>query len=277
MKKYIVTIIVLFVLIALSIGGYFVYSKTMTNKSNDSTTLRQKSVSEIEFASSSIIEIMNEINHIMYTKYEVVKEEISNPEAESSNTTSENTIDGSSVQENENQATEEPDWANIRSDVEDIYTDWTTILIDLTTLNVNRDNLLKFNNKLDEAIDSIEKKDKAATLLNLAGLHDLLSQYLSDFSGNGEKNTIYNIRTNVLYAYAYVESEDWNKIGENIVKAKEGFSVLMNNSLNNLNNIDIINKAYILVNELEEDSKVQNKTTFLISYRNLIEEMENIT
>ena len=276
MKKYIVTIIVLFVLIALSIGGYFVYSKTMTNKSNDGTTLRQKSISEIEFASSNLVEIMNEINNISYTKYEVVKEEISNPEADS-NTTSENTINSSSLVENNNQGNGDVDWDTVKGDVEDIYTNWTTILIDLTTLNVNRDNLLKFNNKLDETINSIEKKDKAATLLNLAGLHDLLSQYLSEFSENGEKNTIYNIRTNVLYAYAYVESEDWNKIGEHIAKAKEVFSSLINNSLNNLNNIDIINKAYILVNELEEDSKAQNKTTFLISYRNLIEEMENIT
>ena len=276
MKKYIVTIIVLFVLIALSIGGYFVYSKTMTNKSNDGTTLRQKSISEIEFASSNLVEIMNEINNISYTKYEVVKEEISNPEADS-NTTSENTINSSSLVENNNQGNGDVDWDTVKGDVEDIYTNWTTILIDLTTLNVNRDNLLKFNNKLDETINSIKKKDKAATLLNLAGLHDLLSQYLSEFSGNGEKNTIYNIRTNVLYAYAYVESEDWNKIGEHIAKVKEVFSCLINNSLNNLNNIDIINKAYILVNELEEDSRAQNKTTFLISYRNLIEEMENIT
>ena len=41
MKRYVVTIIILFALIALSIGGYFVYSKTMTNKSNDSSILKQ--------------------------------------------------------------------------------------------------------------------------------------------------------------------------------------------------------------------------------------------
>lgn len=275
MKKYIVTIIILFALIALSIGGYFVYSKTMTNKSNDSSTLKQKSISELEFASSNLVEIMNEINHITYTKYEVVKEEISNPEA-NSNTTSENTINSSSLVENNNQGNGDVDWDTVKGDVEDIYTNWTTILIDLTTLNVNRDNLLKFNNKLDETIKSVEKKDKAATLLNLATLHDLLSQYLKEFSDDAEINTIYNLKTNILYAYAYVENEDWNKINEHLAKAKEGFTGLINNSLNNLNNIDIINKAYILVNELEEDSKTQDKTTFLISYTNLIEEVENI-
>ncbi len=275
MKRYVVTIIILFALIALSIGGYFVYSKTMTNKSNDSSILKQKSISEIEFASSNLVEIMNKINHITYTKYEVVKEEISNPEADS-NTTSENTINSSIMLENTNQGKQNIDWDAIKGDVEDIYTNWTTILIDLTTLNVNKEKLLKFNNTLDETIYNIEKKDKVATLLNLATLHDLLFQYLKEFSDDGEKNTICNVKTNILYAYAYVENEDWNKINEHLAKAKEGFTGLINNSLNNLNNIDIINKAYILINELEEDSKTQDKTTFLISYRNLIEEVENI-
>lgn len=276
MKKYVVTIIILFTLIVLAIGGYFAYSKAMTNKSNDINTLKQKCISEIEYTSSNIVKIMNNINHISYTKYEVSKEEIENSD-ENSNSTTENTINSSTLIENNKLGEKEKVyWDNIKGDVENIYSDWTTILIDLTTLNINKENLLKFNNKLDEIVNSIDKKDKSSTLLNLSNLHELLFGYLKEFSEDSEKNAIYSIKTNILYAYAYSEIEDWNKIDENIKKAKDEFSNLINNSLNNFNNIDIINKSYVLVNELEEDSKDKNLNTFLISYRNLIEEIDNI-
>lgn len=276
MKKYIVTIIILFTLIILAIVGYFAYSKAMTNKSNDTNTLKQKCVSEIEFISSNIVEIMNNINNVSYTKYEVSKEEISNPD-KSSNSTDENTINSSTLIENNNLGeSNKIDWDNVKGNVEKIYSDWTTVLIDLTTLNVNKDNLLKFNNKLDEIVNNIEQKEKTSILLNLANLHDLLFQYLKEFSEDNEKIIIYSIKTNILYSYSYMNSEEWSKTDEYIYKAKEELSSIINNSLNNLNNIDIINKLYILVNELEEDSKDRNKSTFLISYRNLIEEIENI-
>ena len=76
MKKYIITIVFLFVLIGLFIGGYFIYSNAKTNESNSVDTLKAKCTSELEYLSSNIIFMMNELNNISYENYKVINDEI---------------------------------------------------------------------------------------------------------------------------------------------------------------------------------------------------------
>lgn len=293
MKKYIVSIIILFLLILSSIGGYFVYSNYKTNNSNSTETLKEKCYSEIEYLNSNIIEMMNKLNNISYTKYDIIKEEIKidNKETEqnSSGSTKQGSEDSSNENANKNNITgvsvvennilgdnKEIDWNNITGVAEDIYSSWTTILIDLTTLNVNKDNLLKFNDTLDKAIKSMDDKDKNKSLIHLADLYNLLPQYLNDFWQNDEDINIYNIKSNILYAYSYVDTNNWNEVIKHIEDSKNDFSKLLNNSVNNVNNIDVVNKSYILVNELAENAKNKFKLIFYVNYSNLIEELENI-
>ena len=49
MKKYVISIIIFFIIILLAIGGYFMYSNIMNNKSNDMKSLQEKSLAEIDF------------------------------------------------------------------------------------------------------------------------------------------------------------------------------------------------------------------------------------
>ena len=74
MKKYIVTIIILFIIIFLSVGGYFVYANVKTNESNDGQMLKEKGISEIEYLGSTITSIMNGINNITYSNYRIISE-----------------------------------------------------------------------------------------------------------------------------------------------------------------------------------------------------------
>ena len=76
MKKYIVTIIFLLVVIGLFIGGYFIYSNAKTNEANSVDTLKAKCTSELEYLSSNIILMMNELNNISYENYKVINDEI---------------------------------------------------------------------------------------------------------------------------------------------------------------------------------------------------------
>ena len=43
-----------------------------------------------------------------------------------------------------------------------------------------------------------------------------------------------------------------------------------------MNKIDVINKSYILINELEQDSNDKSVKTFLVNYENLMQELQNI-
>lgn len=190
----------------------------------------------------------------------------------------ENTINSSNLEDNNILSSDNTDinWNSLKSEVENMYDSWTTILIDLTTLNVNKENLLKYNSTLDSIVTDFDNEDKSASLLHLADLYNLLTLYIKDFETDSNQVSIYNVKSNILYAYAHIENDDWDNVKKHIGSAKDEFSKVLNNQFNNMNNIDEINKAYILINELEEDSNNQNKKVFYVNYRNLIQELGNI-
>ena len=165
-------------------------------------------------------------------------------------------------------------WNNVNMKVQDMYSAWTTIMIDLSSLNVNKDDLLKFNSTLDKISSSLEQKDKENALLNCSDLYSLLSKYVKDFSEENSK--IYNVRSNILYSYSEIERENWEEAVNYIKKADENFASILNNQINNIDKIDIINKAYVLLNELQEDCNSKDRKVFLINYSNLMQELQNI-
>ena len=280
MKKYIITIIVLLSIILLSICGYFVYANEKSNQGNSQDMLKDKAITEIKFLNTEIIGIMNELSNISYTNYKIINQDVNLSTQGSENTIQpeNNTIERSAIEYEStiNENNDKIDWESIKETTENIYSSWTTILIDLTTLNVNRDNLLKFNDLLDEIVNAEEDKNKEACLSHLANLYNLLALYLNDFSNDEQIKNIFNTKSNILYAYSAIDGEDWNQANEYIEKAKSEFNKIMNNQVNNINNIDEINKAYILINELSDDINKQSKKTFFINYVEVIQELENI-
>ena len=293
MKKYIITIIALFLIIIISIGGFWIFKNVKTSESNDVETIKSKATSEIEYLSSNIIYMMNAINNISYSNYKILSEEIeksssesssslgskANSEGEQSNSTEqEDTIKSSSMiainilSEDDN----EPNWDNLNNKVQEIYSSWTTIMLDLSSLNVNKENLLQFNNKLDEITQNLLDKNKNNSLISLGDLYNLTLLYIQDFSNNIEEVSIFKVKSNILYSYAYTQSGDWTKVKEHISKAKQEYTNILNNQVNNINKIDVINKCYILINELEEDAANQNLNVFLVNYTNLMQELQNL-
>lgn len=303
MKKYIITIITLFLIIVIAIVGYFVYGNIKESKANSSDMLTEKVISEIEYLGDNIIYIMNELNNISYTNYKIVSEEIEDSSSdENSSSSGSNSGQGGSESSGGQSSSEQGDsdkkssitttnmsnansilnddstdkinWNNVNMKVQDMYSAWTTIMIDLSSLNVNKDDLLKFNSTLDKISSSLEQKDKENALLNCSDLYSLLSKYVKDFSEENSK--IYNVRSNILYSYSEIERENWEEAVNYIKKADENFASILNNQINNIDKIDIINKAYVLLNELQEDCNSKDRKVFLINYSNLMQELQNI-
>ncbi len=303
MKKYIITIITLFLIIVIAIVGYFVYGNIKESKANSSDMLTEKVISEIEYLGDNIIYIMNELNNISYTNYKIVSEEIEDSSSdENSSSSGSNSGQGGSESSGGQSGSEQGDsdkkssitttnmsnansilnddstdkinWNNVNMKVQDMYSAWTTIMIDLSSLNVNKDDLLKFNSTLDKISSSLEQKDKENALLNCSDLYSLLSKYVNDFSEENSK--IYNVRSNILYSYSEIERDNWEEAVNYIKKADENFASILNNQINNIDKIDIINKAYVLLNELQEDCNSKDRKVFLINYSNLMQELQNI-
>lgn len=285
MKKYIITISILIFLIISSIGGFFIYTNVKAKQSSSRDILKEKCMSEIEYLSNNIISVANKLNNISYIEYKIVEEKVSTSSSnENTNSTQENSVQDNSTINYSNMtstsiltnSSENIDWNNINVKIQDMYSSWTTIMIDLSALNTNKENLLKFNKTLDEITKNIENRDVANCLINLVNLYSLLPLYITDFYSNNEKLDVFKVKYNILYSYAQVENENWTEASNYIENAKNSFSNTLNNQVNNINKIDIINKVYILINELKEDCNTKIKKIFLVNYSNLMRELENL-
>ena len=87
---------------------------------------------------------------------------------------------------------------------------------------------------------------------------------------------ILETKSNVFKAYSKLESENWNEMLNDVTNGINVYSQLLTSP-----NIDSskqynINRMYIMLNELKNAVQLQDKSIFLIKYKNIVEEIENI-
>ena len=169
------------------------------------------------------------------------------------------------------------DWNDLAIQAEDLYNSWTTITLDLNTMNVSNENVLSYNTNLDNLILSIKNKDKANSAICLANLYSLIPKYMDETLEDETKFEIANIKSNVVSAYSLVEIEKWDDIINLLGNAEKDLTTFINSS-NNLSTTKRAkaNKAYVLLKELIKSSNDKNKDIFYFKYINLIQELENI-
>ena len=171
---------------------------SLTGCNNKEDTIENKTKSEIEYLSERFVKILNKFNNITYENYKITaqatklsKESASEGKTESSSSSQSETAkvakddessDDSKIISSQmsynsilNPATKDIDWATLKSDMENIYYAWNTILLDLYKLNIANDKILDFSSDLDRATVYIKDEDKKNSILALAKLYEYLS------------------------------------------------------------------------------------------------------
>lgn len=304
MKKYLIGIIIAIVVFILIFGGYYIYSSSHSQDTIDN--LKIKADEEIAYLATNLISMMNQLNHISYENYKIVENEApsgneqgtsgqdsssskgsgsstestgnsekskSASQKESSNTVTNMNMNYSSILVNPNTRI---NWDEIKKETEKMYQTWNTVLIDLNSLNVNQDNLLKYTTMLDNLTQAVQKEDKKAALYRLADLYGLLVTYVKEYSNNNQKIILTEVKSNILYAYASIEDSNWKDMQNSIKKAQNIYNNMMNSTLQNSGNTTNINKAYVLLNEIYKSTDTKDKDIFYINYKNLMRELEII-
>ena len=168
------------------------------------------------------------------------------------------------------------DWEYMKTSAETIYTFWPTIIADLNKLNVKNEEILNFSSNLDKVTLSIKNEDKVVALNNLASLYAFLPNYRSQFSTDLQSINIDYAKNCILNSYALVEQANWIEVKEQVVNALNYYMVVMDEVNENVQNQNRISKAYILLNELNSSTDIQDKELYYIKYRNVMEELVNI-
>ena len=77
-------------------------------------------------------------------------------------------------------------------------------------------------------------------------------------------------------AYSKLDSKNWDEISNDLKQAIDTYSNQLINTNKDSDKQYVINKIYIMLNELQNAVNVQDESIFLIKYKNILEEMNNL-
>ncbi len=167
-------------------------------------------------------------------------------------------------------------WEKVQTQIENLYVSIPTITLDVYKATKNQEEILNFNSQFDELTVAIKNEDKEETLSKLVNVYETMNNIVNEISNDETKKIIYKTKLNLLKAYSKLDSKKWDEISNDINLAVQEFSAL-------LTNIDIpeekqyaINKIYIMLNEMINSIQKQDTDVFLIKYKNLLEDLNNI-
>lgn len=263
--------------------------------------LSKKLVAEIEYVDNRIINMLNNLNSLSFQNYRLISQKVAiskesenaedtggglqnNSESKNSQSESETKQSATAIETTEMSAEnvltnngEDLDWQFVKTEIELLNTSWSIILYDLYKKN-NSDNtdILAFSDALDKCIVSIRDENKEEAITNLANLYTYVPKFIGIATDDKQMKYTKETKSNVVNAYSSLEQADWNSVQDSLNLAEESFKKLFEDLEYVEKNEYKINKSFILLKELQNSIKTQEKEVFYLKYINLMEDLNTL-
>lgn len=305
-KKYLILLICVVIILSIVFGAVMVFS----NSGNDTT--KDKIKEEIYYIETKLLGMINALNNIPFSNSVLLEQNTIKGQEKSNTNSSSGASQGSEEKSQSGEGSSstgssggesstssesggdtdytkynvqnknilnikenEIDWNYIKNTVELLHTSWTTIMIDLHSLNIKNDDILSFSNNLDALILNIEKEDKRSTLNSLASLYAIIPIYISQYSNDNYEENLAYTKAYIINSYVLLEDDKWEDMQAEVTKAQEYFNLVIN-SINEKSSKIFTNKTYVLLNEMKNSINLKDKKLYYMKYKNLMENAMNI-
>lgn len=296
--KRIAYIVLIVIVLILSLTIYTNASK------DDGETQKDKTLSEIKFLETKMVSLLNTMNNIETKNNYVVTNELSKESMEKSDNQSSsqsgsggNSSNGASGGQSSSNSssqdeqdtkkfelktsgvltnTENINWDSIKNEIENLYTSLPSITIDLYQTNINQEDILGFNTEFDNLTSVAKDEKKEETLTELTKVYEYLPKFLKGSNQEELYTTLVETKYNVLKGYSKLDGQNWEEVSNDIKGAIDTYSKLLTNTNIEARKQYNISKGYVMLNELQNAVKLQDSAVFLIKYKNLLEEINNI-
>lgn len=172
--------------------------------------------------------------------------------------------------------TDDINWDSIKNEIETLYTSLPSITLDLYQLNVNQTDVLGFNTEYDKLAGVAKDEKKEETLMELTKIYEYLPKFLRSSGQDELYTTLIETKYNIFKAYSKLDGDNWQDISNDVKSAIDSYSNLLTNTNIEARKQYNISKGYIMLNELQNAVNFQDVSVFLIKYKNLLEEINNI-
>ncbi len=152
-----------------------------------------------------------------------------------------------------------------------------SITMDFYQINtINQEDILNFNKEYDNLTVIVQQESKEDTLGQLSKIYDYLPKFLKSSSQEELYTTVIEAKSHILKGYAKLDSEKWDEIANDVKIGIDTYSKLLSNANIPSTTQSKVSKGYIMINELQNAVNVQDKSLFLIKYKNLLEELSKM-
>ncbi len=170
----------------------------------------------------------------------------------------------------------EIDWVDLKNTIELLYSTWTTVLVDLHSVQIQNQDILDFSTLMDQTITVIKQENKEQTLVSLVQLYSYLPKYIEQYSKDTDKTNLAYTKYYILGSYALVEQDRWDEMKTAISQAQTYYSNLLNKVNENRQNQTQYSKVYVLLNEMNGAINLKDKDVYYIKYKCLMENISRI-
>lgn len=295
-------IVLLAIVVILSLTIY-------TNASKDSgESQKEKTFSEIKFIETKLTNLLNTMNNIETRNYSLVTSELSKETTEKSDSDSSSsqsqsggnssegeggTSGGGSSQSTTEQNqqdnkkfelkangvltnTDDINWDFVKSEIENLYISLPTITMDLYQLGVNQEDVLAFNTEYDKLTNVVKDEKKEEVLTELTNVYEYLPKFLKGSEQDELYTNIIETKYNIFKGYSKLDGQNWQEISNDIKNAIDSYSQLLTSTEIDTKKQYSVSKVYVMLNEMQNAVNLQDSSVFLIKYKNLLEEINNI-
>lgn len=142
---------------------------------------------------------------------------------------------------------------------------------------VSSEKIVEFSNTLDKILITLNQEDKKAAAAGYAKLYSLLPEFVKNIEIEDLKKKTIETKSHVLNAYAYVESDEWDRVQGEITSAEKKFTEVVNDISQKEDQRKYnINKSYVLLQELKNSLTLKDTGIFHMKYKILLEELNTL-
>ena len=168
------------------------------------------------------------------------------------------------------------DWNAVKLEIEELYLSLPTITLDLYQTNVKQEDVLNMNTEVDNLTKAIKSESKEATLASLTKVYEVIRTFSESCIDDTLEKAVIKTKEYVLKSYSLLESNNWSAVVQYAKQAVDEFSgVITQNKIDEQKQF-LVNKVYVQLNELQKAAEQQDAEIFLIKYKNLLEDLNNI-
>lgn len=165
------------------------------------------------------------------------------------------------------------DWDGMYKESEKITESWSTVVLDLSKLNISKEQINGLGQDLSNLVISISSENLSDVFNYLYSAYSRLPEIKKLYSENDIEIKKLELKKSVVFAYKQAEESDFESSKNEIQNASNKYNDMMNDVNYSKENAYNLNKVFVEIEELKSAINLENLPLIRIRFVNFIEEI----